>query len=83
MITTNFGRLYDLFKILEHRIDSQDDELSQTGSYGSTTDVAASFVENELQQHYKEKNMVAGRTQWVDMCFTSVALSLVAMLRKV
>ena len=75
--------LFELLKTLEQRVDAQNDEESQDEHYAPDAAAPTSFMEKELQKHYQEKSMGAGRIQWVDMCFTSVALTLVAMLRKV
>lgn len=72
--------LFELLKILE-RINTQNDDLSENGSL--TTDATSFFTESELRKYNEEKNMSTGRTQWVEMCFTSVALALMSMLRKV
>eukprot|EP01032_Pedospumella_encystans_P008122 gene8122-9674_t len=74
--------LFELLKIIEQRQDAQNDEESQDEHSAIDAATPTPLMEKELQKHYEEKNMSAERTQWVEMCFTSVALTLVAMLQK-
>ena len=72
-----------MLKTLEQRVDAQNDEESQDEHSAADAAAPTSFTDKELQKHYEERNMSSERTQWVDMCFTSVALTLVAILQKV
>lgn len=77
----NIHLLFELLKILEQRVDSEAGDGTPDESF--TTDATTPFVESELRKQHAEKNMGVGRTQWLEMSFTAVALALVTMLRKV